>query len=40
MPSLGQIIIEQTTPAGEDVEPDDVTRAEQGIEKSNRTRLY
>jgi len=40
MPSLGQIIIEQTTPAEEDVEPDDVTRAEQAIEKSNRTRLY
>jgi len=40
MPSLGQIIIEQTTPAGQNVEQDEVVRAEQAIEKSSRTRLY
>lgn len=40
MPSLGQIIIEQATPAGQSVEQDEVVRAEQAIEKSGRTRLY
>ena len=40
MPSLGQIIIEQATPAGQSVEQDEVVRAEQAIEKSSRTRLY
>jgi hypothetical protein len=40
MPSLGQIIIEQATPAGQSVEQDEVVRAELAIEKSSRTRLY
>ena len=40
MPSLGQMIIEQTTPPGKDVDQTDISEAEQRVQESSRSNLY
>ena len=40
MPSLGQMIIEQTTPPGKDVDQTDISEAEQRVQESIRSNLY
>ncbi len=40
MPSLGQMIIEQTTPPDKEVDQADISEAEQNIQRSIRSNLY